>query len=236
MRARSFKLARSLVIALTIAAVTGCGSSGTSSDTTAAADATLALETTVAPDTTAVASAPAETSVADTTVAALRDSATTVVAGDADTAVVSAFLQQMNGGKTPSAEDISCVTKAIDPSALGALIASSTGSSSPDPKVLLPVMKGIFTCKPSGLADSMSSSFDTMPAGVTAAQKTCIANGLLDVMATEDSLLEQMMNSTGSLKDLPKADRDAVIKKLTPAVDKCVDGALRKEVLADLQN
>ena len=97
-------------------------------------------------------------------------------------------------------------------------------------------MKGIFTCKPAGLADSMSSSFDTMPAGVTAAQKTCIANGLLDVMATEDSLLEQMMNSTGSLKDLPKADRDAVIKKLTPAVDKCVDGALRKEVLADLQN
>ena len=232
--------ARSLVVTLVlVVAAAGCSSSKKSADSTvAAADGTLALDaTTVAPDTTAGGSA--DTTVAspstvasDTTVAS-GATVTSVAAASADV-LITGFLQSMNGGKVPSAKDISCVSSKVDPAALAALGASGTGAATPDPKVLLPVVKGIFSCKPDGLVDSLSTSLGSLPAGVTPAQAKCIASGLVDVMGTDDKLLELTM-TTGSLKELPKADKDAVVAKLTPTVNKCVDGALRAKVLAELQ-
>ena len=241
--------ARSLVITfILVVAAAGCSSSKKSSDTTVAApNVTLALDaTTVAPDTsvavdtTAGSSASEATGAADTTVASPATvasnttvaSGATVAAPSADV-LITGFLQSMNGGKVPSAKDIKCVSSKVDPAALAALGASSTGAT-PDPKILLPVVKSIFSCKPDGLVESLSSSLGTMPTGVTAEQTKCIASGLVDVMGSDDKLLELTM-TTGSLKELPKADRDAVVAKLTPTVNKCVDGDLRAKVLAELQ-
>lgn len=230
--------ARSLVVTLLlVVAAAGCSSSKKSADTTVvAADGTLALDaTTVAPDTTLApdTTVASQITVARDTTVASGSTVTSVAAASADV-LITGFLQQMNGGKVPTAKDISCVKSKVNLDALAALGASSTGATAPDPKVLLPIVKSVFVCKPEGLVDSLSTSLGSLPAEVTPAQTKCIASGLVDVMGSDDKLLELTM-TTGSLKELPKADRDAVVAKLTPTVNKCVDGALRAKVLEELQ-
>lgn len=243
-------ITRSLSLALAVsfagAGLSACGSSKKASDTTVAAVETTAAatETTAAAAETSVAAtettaAAAETTVAaaaETTVAGSTETTAAAAAGTADAttaAMVTQMLKGMNGGKDPSAADISCVSGKTKSEDLAALINGSS-SGTPDTKTLLPLMKAIFTCKPEGLADSMSTSFDTMPAGVSASNKTCLANSLLDILGSDDQLLELSLSSSGGIKDLPAADRKLVIDKLTPAVNKCIDPSMRAAVIAEL--
>lgn len=228
MRARIY----AVVLMMSLVGAGGCSSSKKATDSpVASVDATLALEPAAIPDTTA---APDTTVAPDTTAgsAATTAASEATVAAESPEGLITGFLKSMNGGKAPSAKDIKCVSSKVDPAAMAALGAAT--SATPDPKVLLPVVKSIFSCKPDGLVDSLSSSLGTMPAGVTPEQTKCIASGLVDVMGSDDKLLELTM-TTGSLKGLPKADRDTVAAKLTPTVNKCVDGDLRAKVLAELQ-
>jgi len=241
-------ITRSLSLALAVsfagAGLSACGSSKKASDTTVAAvettaaAAAAAAETTVAATETTTAAVETTAAAAETTVAASTETtaAAAAAAGGTDAtmaAMVTQMLKGMNGGKEPSASDISCVSGKTKSEDIAALINGSS-SGTPDTKTLLPLMKAIFSCKPAGLADSMSTSFDTMPAGVSASNKTCLANALLDILGNDDQLLQLSLSSTGGIKDLPAADRKLVIDKLTPAVNKCIDSAMRPAVIAEL--
>ncbi len=222
---RTHKTAAGALIALSLT-LAACGGSSKSSDTTAAPDTTVVAElsdTTVAEGSdTTVADAPSET-----TIAAVADALSTTL--------ITQILQGVNGGTPPTEEQVACVSGKVKPEELAGLISAASGGTEPDATSLKPILKAVFQCKPDGLVDQIAASFDTLPAGVTEEEKKCLAGGVIDILADDDELFDAALSGGGALDELSEAQRKQVVKKLTPAVDKCIsDEANRDAVIKEL--
>ena len=214
---------------LTTLLLTGCGSDK-AKDTTA--------ETTVAsPETTAAVT---ETAAAAETVAVPTDTAATAAATDAAVAssvaapageLTSAFVTQMLLGMTGSTEadpaDVKCISEKVSEADLSLLIkAGADAQSSPAMKA---IVKAAFQCKPKGLADNfVKETFKDLPAGVTDEQKSCLANKVFDIIASDDSVIDAMLKADAKMPAALKS-------KFTKVAEDCVPaGPARDALLKDL--
>jgi hypothetical protein len=233
-------------LVLTTLLLTGCGSDkakDTTADTTvAAAETTVAAaaETTVAAADTTVAAA-TETTVAvaaETTAAASTDTVaadtaaagatdTVAAAGDLTSTLVTQMIMGMTGGTSADPADVKCISEKVSEADLSKLV-TATGSA-PDPTAMKAIIKAAFQCKPKGLADNMvKSTFTDVSADVTEDQKACIAGKILDVIASDDAVIEAMLQSDSKMPESLKP-------KFTKVVEDCVPaGAARDALLKDL--
>ncbi len=231
-------------LVLTTLLLTGCGSDkadDTTADTTVAAAETTAAaaETTAAAaDTTAAAAETTAAAATETTVAASTDTVaadtaaagatdTVAAAGDLTSTFVTQMLMGMTGGTTADPADVKCVSEKVTEADLSKLVTSS--GSTPDPTAMKAIIKAAFQCKPKGLADNMvKSTFTDVSADVTDDQKTCIAGKILDVIASDDAVIDAMLQSDSKMPESLKP-------KFTKVVEDCVPaGAAREALLKDL--
>ena len=225
--------------------LTGCGSDtakDTTADTTVAAAESTAADTTAVGDTTApasdtttaaVSSDTAATAGADTTTAASLDTVaagstdTVAAAGDLTTTFVTQMLLGMTGGTTADPADVKCVSEKVTEADLSKLVTAS--GTEPDPTAMKAIIKAAFQCKPKGLADNLvKSTFTDVSTEVTEAQKTCIAGKILDVIASDDAVIDAMLQTDSKMPESLKP-------KFTKVVEDCVPaGAVRAALLKEL--
>jgi hypothetical protein len=243
---------RSLAIAaVTVPLLFGACSKTTSKDTKAAETiaAESAADTPAATEPAATEAAKTEAAAAETTAAApateaaaptgseaaMGSDAMAAMGSDAmggeamQKLLVSGMIKQFNGGKEPSEKDVACLTKAVSAEDMTAM---SGADKEAQKKAGVALIRGVFNCKPEGVAASLASSLDKeSKTSATTEQKTCIAEGMLDVMAADDALLELAMGGG----DLPADQKKALTEKLKPSVEKCVtDPKVRDAILADM--
>ena len=213
-------------LVLTTLLLTGCGSDKAADTTVATAETTAApAETTAAADTTAAAADTTSAAATETTTAAATD--TVAAAGDLTTTFVTQMLLGMTGGTTTDPADVKCVSEKVTEADLSKLVASS--GSTPDPTAMKAIIKAAFQCKPKGLADNLvKSTFTDVSADVTEDQKACIADKILDVIASDDAVIDAMLQSDSKMPESLKP-------KFTKVVEDCVPaGAAREALLKDL--
>lgn len=230
MRRFSSLTATAGALLLTTLLLAGCGSDK-AKDTTA--------ETTVASAETTVA-VTETTAAAETAAAAATDTAATAAATDAAVAssvaapageLTSAFVTQMLLGMTGSTEadpaDVKCISEKVSEADLSLLIkAGADAQSSPAMKA---IVKAAFQCKPKGLADNfVKETFKDLPAGVTDEQKSCLANKVFDIIASDDSVIDAMLKADAKMPAELKS-------KFTKVAEDCVPvGPARDALLKDL--
>ena len=231
---RRISLIAPALVAITAITLVGCSKSSTKSTDSVAADTTAAAtadKTAPAADTRAAAAetVAAETAAAADTVAVAADTASAGAATDALAGTfVTEMLKGMNGGKEPSADDVKCVTGKVTSDQLSSLVKSASGGGTPDG--MIPIMQAIFTCKPAGLADSLvTGAFKDVPADVDATKKSCIANKLLDFIASDETMLKAMVAGGKSVPEGFKTKGIDIVKECVPA------GASRDKLIAEVQ-
>ena len=214
---------------LTALLLSGCGSDK-AKDTTAETTVAVAETTAAAPEAAAETVA-AETAAAETVAAAATD--TTVAASVAAPAgeLTAAFVTQMLLGMTGSTEadpaDVKCISEKVSEADLSSLIkAGADAQSSPAMKA---IVKAAFQCKPKGLADNfVKDTFKDLPAGVTDEQKSCLANKVFEIIASDDSVIDAMLKADAKMPEALKS-------KFTKVAEDCVPaGPARDALLKDL--
>jgi hypothetical protein len=227
-------------LVLTTLLLTGCGSDkadDTTADTTVATAETTAAaapaDTTASAADTEAAATETTAAAAETTAAASTDTAaagatdTVAAPGDLTTTFVTQMLMGMTGGTSADPADVKCVSEKVTEADLSKLVATS--GATPDPTAMKAIIKAAFQCKPKGLADNMvKSTFTDVSADVTEDQKSCIAGKILDVIASDDAVIDAMLQSDSKLPESLKP-------KFTKVVEDCVPaGAAREALLKDL--
>ena len=219
---------------LTALLLTGCGSDkakDTTAETTVAVAETTAAAPEAAAETVAAETAAAETAAVETVAAAATD--TTVAASVAAPAgeLTAAFVTQMLLGMTGSTEadpaDVKCISEKVSEADLSSLIkAGADAQSSPAMKA---IVKAAFQCKPKGLADNfVKDTFKDLPAGVTDEQKSCLANKVFEIIASDDSVIDAMLKADAKMPEALKS-------KFTKVAEDCVPaGPARDALLKDL--
>jgi hypothetical protein len=213
--------------------------------TVAAADTTpVSVETTaVVAETTGAAEAIAsETTaaamVADTTSAANESTASSdsLAAGlaGADGSITEMLIGQMvigmTGEKVADPADVKCISGKVPESDLTAIMSSTAGGdASKSTNAMKSLIKAVFICKPKGLADNfVKSTFTDMPVEVTDTQKSCLANGLFDLIGKDDAVVDAI---SANADKMPPALKSKFIGK----VEDCVPaGPTRDALIKDI--
>ncbi len=222
-------------VAETVAAESVAASEAAASEAAATEVAKTEAMASQAPATEAVASEAPVSEAAMGSEAAMSSDAMAAMGSDAAGAeamqqvLVVGMIKQFNGGKEPSKKDIDCLSKAVSADDIKAM---SGADKAAQEKAGLALIRGVFSCKPEGVAASLATSLDKeAKTAATTEQKTCIAEGMLDVMSADDALLKQAMGGG----DLGAEQKKALTEKLKPSVEKCVsDPKVRDAILADM--
>jgi hypothetical protein len=200
----------------TVAAETSVAAADTtpaSVDTTAAAAETVAE--TVAAEPVATDAATTDAMTAETTAAASADPAT---AGALNDAIISQMVVGMTGEATADPADVKCISGKVPEKDIAAIMGSAGGGGSPDPTAMKSLIKAVFTCKPKGLAESfVKSTFTDIPGDVTDKQKSCLTNGLFDLIGKDDSVIDAITANADKMPENLKSAFEGTVKDCVPA-------------------
>jgi hypothetical protein len=149
------------------------------------------------------------------------------------------MVMSFNGGAEPKPADLDCLKKQVKPEELDAVMKAASSGGSPDAKALAPILKGIFQCKPEGVTKSLGQSInkDGKMGDVTDTEKECIAGGLIDLFATDGTVLDAFVASSGDSANMTADMKKNITTKIEPTVTKCIaDPAKRTKVLENINN
>jgi hypothetical protein len=204
----------------TVAAETTVAAADTtpaSVDTTAAAatDTTTAAAETVAGEPVVTEAATTDAMAGETTAAAGADPATASALNDT---IISQMVIGMTGEATADPADVKCISGKVPEKDIAAIMGSAGGGGSPDPAAMKSLIKAVFTCKPKGLAESfVKSTFTDIPGDVTDKQKSCLANGLFDLIGKDDSVVDAITANADKMPENLKKAFEGKVKDCVPA-------------------
>jgi hypothetical protein len=203
-------------------------------------DTTVAAETTVAAADTTPASVDTTAAVAEETVAetvAAEAASTEAVTTDAMAAETSAaaggdpaaagslsdmiigqMVVGMTGEATANPADVKCISEKVPEKDITAIMGSAGGGGTPDGAAMKSLIKAVFTCKPKGLSDNfVKSTFNDIPGDVTDAQKSCLADGLFDLIGKDDSVIDAITANADKMPEGLKTKFEGTVKDCVPA-------------------
>jgi hypothetical protein len=189
-------------------------------DTTpASVDTTAATETTVAET---VASEPASTEALTTEAMAAETSAAAgadpSAAGSLSDMIIGQMVVGMTGETTANPADVKCISEKVPEKDITAIMSSSGAGGAPDGAAMKSLIKAVFTCKPKGLSDNfVKSTFNDIPGDVTDAQKSCLADGLFDLIGKDDSVIDAITANADKMPDGLKTKFEGTVKDCVPA-------------------
>jgi hypothetical protein len=204
----------------TVAAETSVAAADTtpaSVDTTTATAETVAetVKETVAAEPVATEAATTDAMAAETTAAASVDPAT---AGALNETIISRMVVGMTGEATADPADVKCIAGKVPEKDIAAIMGSAGGGGSPDPTAMKSLIKAVFTCKPKGLAESfVKSTFTDIPGDVTDKQKSCLTNGLFDLIGKDDSVIDAITANADKMPENLKKAFEGTVKDCVPA-------------------
>ena len=186
-------------------------------DTTAAAESSAA-ETVAA----TVAAEPASTEAMTTDAMAAETSAVTgaspAAAGSLSDMIIGQMVVGMTGETTANPADVKCIAAKVPEKDLTAIMSSAGGGGSPDGTAMKSLIKAVFTCKPKGLSDNfVKNTFNDIPGDVTAAQKSCLADGLFDLIGKDDSVIDAITANADKMPEGLKTKFEGTVKDCVPA-------------------
>jgi hypothetical protein len=238
---RRFSSKTLFVIGLTSTAMflASCGSKETTDTTVAAETSVAAADTTpVSVDTTAAVEETAAQTAEETVAAGTEAMAAETTAAGADPAaagslndvIIGQMVMGMTGETTANPADVKCISDKVPEKDLTAIMTSASGSGTPDSNAMKSLIKAVFTCKPKGLADNfVKSTFNDIPGDVTEAQKSCLAEGLFDLIGKDDSVIDAITANADAMPDGLKTKFEGTVKECVPA------GASRDALIKEMQ-
>lgn len=213
-----------------------CGTKKTADTTVAAESSVAAADTTpVSVDTTAVAATPettaaaepvaAETTAAEAATTDAIAAETTAAAAGADPSagsvndvIIGQMVMGMTGQTTADPADVKCISGKVPEKDISAIMGSAGAGGAPDANAMKSLIKAVFICKPKGLADSfVKSTFNDIPGDVTDKQKSCLTNGLFDLIGNDDSVIDAVTANADKMPDGLKKKFEGTVKDCVPA-------------------
>jgi hypothetical protein len=125
---------------------------------------------------------------------------------------------------------VKCISSKVPEKDLTAIMTSAGGGGNPDPNAMKSLIKAVFLCKPKGLSDSfVKSTFKDIPGDVSEKQKSCLTNGLFDLIATDDSVIEAITANADNMPEGLKKKFEGTVKDCVPA------GASRDALIKEIE-
>jgi hypothetical protein len=151
-------------------------------------------------------------------------------AGSLNDVIIGQMVVGMTGQATADPADVKCISGKVPEKDLTAIMTSAGGGGNPDPNAMKSLIKAVFVCKPKGLSESfVKSTFKDIPGDVSEKQKSCLADGLFDLIATDDSVIEAITANADNMPDGLKKKFEGTVKDCVPA------GASRDALIKEIE-